>query len=288
MNLKLNNNLKILFITILCMCILLGLTTEIKAATSFTTKLTASKSQAVAGDEITIGITISDINVGNGIQAIQGKLTYDTEKLTYSSITASNGWGSPVYNPENGMVVVESSNYVTEEQEIMKVTFKVKEGVEAGSAKIQFQEVQASDGEIMADGSTSVTSIDIKLASSEEDENNNTNDTNQAGNNGTNDTNQTGNNNTNDTNQVGNNNTNDTNQAGNNNINNTSQTGKNNSNNNSLRNNSSNNGSLNKQTTANNSLPKTGISNTIAIIAVIVAIIGIISYLRYKKYRGIK
>ena len=303
---KINNKIqKMLIIIILSIC-MLSIFTISNAATSFTTKLTVSSKTVKPGDEITVGITIADINVGNGIQAVQGTLTYDTEKLTYSSITASNGWGSPVYNPENGMIVIESSNYITTEQEIMKVTFKVKEEIETGTAQIQFSEVQASDGNIMAEGSTSATTLSISQTTPGDDSNQNqagNNNTNQGGNNTNqagNDTNQAGNeNNTNqagnenNTNQAGNeNNTNqagsgnNTNQAGS--TNNANQAGNNqNTNSNASINNSSNNANINKQTSTNKQLPKTGINNTIIIIAIIAIIIATISFMKYKKYKGI-
>ncbi len=297
MDIKVNNKLqKILLIIILCICLISTLFTTSKAADNFTTKLTASSTTVEAGDEITVGIVLTNINVGNGIQAIQGTLTYDTEKLTYSNITASNGWGSPVYNPANGMIVVESSNYVTTEQEILKVTFKVKEGIEPGNAQIQFSEVQASDGEIMADGTGASITLNIREAEPEDNTNetgnnntNNTNNTNQAGDNNTNNTNQAGNN-TNSTNQAGNNNTNNTNQTGNNNAgnNNGSNTNQQANNQNSSRNNTSINASRNNQATTTQNLPKTGLNNTIIIAVAIVILAAIISFIKYKKYKGIK
>ena len=72
---------KILIVILMIGCIIGGMIGTVKADTSTTFKanLTANKTSIKAGEEITVTIGVSDINMGeNGINTLEGKINYDT------------------------------------------------------------------------------------------------------------------------------------------------------------------------------------------------------------------
>lgn len=250
---------KYFLILILATMIIFNMISVVEAA-SFKASVSASSATIERGKEVVISISISDIDVGNGIQALQGTLQYDSSALIYSSIQASAGWGSPLFNPENGSIVVESGDYITKEQQVLKITFKVKEDAKVGDTVVTFKDVKASDGEIMVNANQS--SVTIKVAEVKTDE---------------------GDNNTTGNNTTDNNTTNGTDTNNNANQNSNTNTNNNNANSNTNVTNSANN--TNKA--ASNSLPKTGIESYIGFIILAVIIVAIVSYIKYKKYKNV-
>lgn len=137
---------------------------------SFKFNVTASTSELKAGEEVTLTLGISNINVGEtGINTLQGKLTYDEnifEKVTSSSIASQNNW-TITYNDEatekkGTFLAVILSDGVKENQTIGTIKLKVKENVTAGSTQIKFTEVSSSDGTTIVKETDKTISLTIK------------------------------------------------------------------------------------------------------------------------------
>lgn len=146
---------KITKILIIIFMISLMLFPTIVQANSFKLNVTADKTKLNAGDTVTVSLNLSDINVGElGINTIESIIDYDRnifEEITSSSIQSLNNW-SFTYNSEDTeqrgkLVAVIIASGVTEDQEIGKITFKVKNNVEYTNTKITLKDITSNNGQ---------------------------------------------------------------------------------------------------------------------------------------------
>ena len=166
----------------LLLVIMLGvmLASTVNAATnSFKAELSASSTSLKPGDEITLTLKVSDINMGDdGINAVEGTIKYDTnvfEAITQSSITSESGW-STTYNGEtsnslNGkFLAVNLSAGTKEDTKILTVKFKVKQDVaKTTETQINFVDVTSNDGVDLVNVGTK--SVKLKVTVPEEPKN---------------------------------------------------------------------------------------------------------------------
>ena len=112
------------------------------ASNTFKATVTPGTATLKPGEEITIAVDVSDINMGeNGINALEGTIKYDSnifESVTSSNVQSFNNW-STTYNDEtsslNGkFLAVNLTVGVKEDMKILSVKFKVKETVSATTA----------------------------------------------------------------------------------------------------------------------------------------------------------
>ena len=170
------------FLVNLLLVIMLGvmLASTVNAATnSFKAELSASSTSLKPGDEITLTLKVSDINMGDdGINAVEGTIKYDTnvfEAITQSSITSESGW-STTYNGEtsnslNGkFLAVNLSAGTKEDTTILTVKFKVKQDVaKTTETQINFVDVTSNDGVDLVNVGTK--SVKLKVTVPEEPKN---------------------------------------------------------------------------------------------------------------------
>ena len=236
-------------------------------ATSFKASLNTTEDTIAPGQDLVVSFVVSNIDVSGGIMALQGVLEFDSNVLTYSNMTPAGGWGVPTYNASNGKFTVESSQPILTEQEVFRITFKVKEDLEDNTkTKISVKDLFASEGETKIES----TAVEKEITIKKEDEGNQ-NPNNNAGENGSNQNNNSGNNGNNQ--NLGNNNNSETNNGKTNNGG--SQT-------------SSTTLKADSSSSANNKIPYTGLKEDLIIGSIILLIlIAFISYKKMKKYRGI-
>ena len=238
--------------------------------------LSSTTTTVSKGEEVTVMVGISNVNVGDGINTFQATLSYDTDVFTSVDIQGINDWTKQTYNSSKGIFILTYSNMLTStEQGIAKITFKVKEDTTKTSGKITLSGIEAANPDVKV--TPDDTSITIKIGTTN-NSNNNTTDNNTTNNNTTNDN--TTNNNTTNNNTTNNNTTN-------NNTNNSGSTNTNNSNSSNV-NNQNTSGTNTNTSTSSSSLPKTGIEQWIIVAILAVGIIAVVSYLQYRKYHGIK
>lgn len=121
----------------------LMLCNPVQAATSYTVELTSSNTTVKAGEQIEITIKVKDIvDITGGIAGLSAKLEYDETKLERV------GEGQSL----NGFMLVEGNTIelakypgVTNETEIAKFTFKVKENT-IGEAQIKLSGIEVANG----------------------------------------------------------------------------------------------------------------------------------------------
>ena len=118
------------------------------------------------GEEVTISVNISDINMGtNGINTVEGKIEYDKtifEEVKSSNVQSFSNW-TTTYNDEsstlNGKFLsVNLSAGVKESVKIFSITFKAKQDItKTTSTQIKFNEITSNDGtDLISAGSKSV------------------------------------------------------------------------------------------------------------------------------------
>lgn len=102
---------------------------EIKDVPSFTTALNTNKTQFVPGEEFEVTVKVSDFkNMDKGLIAIAGQLEYNYDILERISIEGQNNWNldGNSFNEKNFKFIMDTNDYVTSEQVIFKMKFKVK------------------------------------------------------------------------------------------------------------------------------------------------------------------
>ena len=148
----------------------------------------------VKNTDNTVVATLTVDALDKGLDALSGKINYDKEKLEFVKIeTGNEKWNKPSYNNENGkFTLLINSETITEKNEAIVITFKVKENV-TGDVTISIVDLvgaTSEDKKINWDGLTATVNVD--------GDNNEQNGNNNEGNNENNDGTNTENNNEND------------------------------------------------------------------------------------------
>ena len=151
---------------IICAIMILGTTVQGTNTNTFKASAVANTTTLKPGEEVTITIGVSDINMGeNGINTLEGTIKYDKnifEEIKSSSIQSLNNW-TTTYNDEsstlNGkFLAVNLSNGVKENTQIFSAKFKVKSDIsETKETQIDFENITSNDGtDLINAGSKSV------------------------------------------------------------------------------------------------------------------------------------
>lgn len=142
-------------------------------AFSFNASL-ASNEKLVAGQEVKVTLSLSNINMDEGIRSIKvGKITLGEEFEAISSTSFSSSTFSPTYS--NGGLILMSGTPVTNSGVAVTLTLKVKPGITTKSSTIKFENIVASSGSNTGDISVGTKTITIKA--NETTESNNKNET---------------------------------------------------------------------------------------------------------------
>lgn len=127
--------------------------------------------QTTVSPESTVDVTISVNNMnigGDGMKVFSGILNYDTnifEEITAKDITGLNSW-EVSYNTETKKILLDRKDFITEDAELCKITFKVKDGVETENAQIKITSPSTSNNRIDIDGTEGQATISLKKLSS--------------------------------------------------------------------------------------------------------------------------
>ena len=128
---------------------------EVYAENSFNLLVSANKTYVNAGQTVDLTWKVANINVEEpGINTVEGFLEYDKnifEEVEQENIQSSNNW-SITYNSEdteqNGKFLgVILQDGVTKDQEIGKITLKVKSGVKYTKTTIKIKQIASNNGQ---------------------------------------------------------------------------------------------------------------------------------------------
>lgn len=161
---------KILLITFV---LLLVLTITVKAD-SFKFNVTANKTSLKPGDTVEINLNISNIDAGDlGINTLEAVLEYDSnvfEEVTQSNLTSLNNW-SLTYNSEDTenkgkfLAVIVASG-VKENQDIGKITLKVKNSATDTNTTVRFKNVASNNGQTLIEETDKTINFKVQSGNS--------------------------------------------------------------------------------------------------------------------------
>lgn len=147
----------ILIMTIVAMII--GIV-NVSNAFSFNANL-SSNDKLVAGQEVKVTLSLSGIDMDDGIRSIRvSKITVGEEFESVTSANFTSNTFSPTYS--NGGLVLMSGNPVTSDVVAVTLTLKVKAGMTANSSTVKFEDIVASAGSNTGNISVGTKTITIK------------------------------------------------------------------------------------------------------------------------------
>lgn len=128
-------------------------------------------------DEIVLILKVSDVNFDNIISTIEGNIEYDKNVFEELTIENLNDW-SIVFNSEENaegkFIGFKISDEPIIQEELCKVTLKLKQDVQNSSTQVVVKNVKSADGDNLVATDDKTIDIDIKdssIASAEEEKN---------------------------------------------------------------------------------------------------------------------
>lgn len=104
----------------------------------------------MSGDKVIVTLKLDDYKeVDKGINAYKATLEYDKnifEDVVQSDFECLNDWESLKYNPKNGEFVAIKKVGSKDAEDVLKITLKVKNSVEASKSKVTIKDIVASEG----------------------------------------------------------------------------------------------------------------------------------------------
>lgn len=130
----------------------------------------SNKAEFLTGETIEIPVKIQNINVENGIVAFSTLLSYDENVFEEPEIVEGANWGKLNIVEHLIQGTTSTMQPIKEEQEIMVISFKVKENAQLGATKITLSKFEVSDGDntIVNEGTSielNITNSQVKIAS---------------------------------------------------------------------------------------------------------------------------
>lgn len=143
-------------------------------ASSFRVIAKADETEVNPGQEVTISLKISNIDMGeHGINVVEGYLKYEDGFFSAMEMVDENDW-KVTYNNKNGKFLTSKIiEGIKEEQEILLIKLKVKDDLKEGETEVKLQEITSNDGvNLVSDGNKSIK-IKIKGNNSKDNSENN-------------------------------------------------------------------------------------------------------------------
>ncbi len=114
-----------------------------------------SDSKLIAGNTVTVILKITNIDAGEGIDALKGTLNYDKnifEDVTIESFEGINRWSIMDYNPQTGIFTAIRSPKVNMQSDVLKVTLKAKNAITVNSSIVEIKDITVSGGAVEVGG----------------------------------------------------------------------------------------------------------------------------------------
>ena len=143
-------------------------------ASSFRVIVKADETEVNPGQEVTISLKISNIDMGeHGINVVEGYLKYEDGFFSAMEMVDENDW-KVTYNNKNGKFLTSKIiEGIKEEQEILLIKLKVNDDLKEGETEVKLQEITSNDGvNLVSDGNKSIK-IKIKGNNSKDNSENN-------------------------------------------------------------------------------------------------------------------
>lgn len=136
-------------------------------ASSFNFIVNSDKTEVEHGDEVTVEVKLSDIDMGEkGINVVEGQLEYDKNFLESQGFVGSNEW-KITYNSEEGklkgkFLIDKMEEGIKTEESIGKIKFRVKQNVKQGETQIKIKGIKSNDGQNLIEEEDKEVTLKIK------------------------------------------------------------------------------------------------------------------------------
>lgn len=141
---------KIMGIITLFILSFLILSQPVFAEVNMDAKLTVSGSELMANETLEVTFSLENFNeIKKGINAIKGTIEYDTnifEEIVQSDFSCLNNWESLKYNPQTKEFIAIRKVGTKIEENVLKITLKVKNNVEPTKTIVKIKEISTSEG----------------------------------------------------------------------------------------------------------------------------------------------
>lgn len=159
--------LKVIILTCLVLILMMGI--SYGATNMYEIKMEAPKQEYLTGETIKIPIKIENIQTENGIVAFSTLLSFDENVLEEPEIINGTNWAKPNVVEHFIQSTTSTMQPVKDDQEILLLSFKIKEDAQLGTTKIALTKFESSDGEatIVNEGASvevNITSAQVKVA----------------------------------------------------------------------------------------------------------------------------
>lgn len=109
--------------------------------------LKPEKEKVEQGSEVKVQLIIKDFGRTGSMNALEGKIVYETEKLNYKKIEYKNSWSGTVTEDGTGMALTKSET-IGKDEVVAEITYEVKETAELGKTKVALTNINTStDGD---------------------------------------------------------------------------------------------------------------------------------------------
>ena len=140
--------------------------TQIVNAFSTTMSLTTT-SQIKPGGVVEVTLKITNIDAGDGIDAVVATVEYDKnifDEITEDNIETLNKWKVGAYNEDSGEFTLLKSSKVNTPSDVLKISFRAKESANVDKATIKIKNISASGGAVEFGGTGDIQIQEVSVS----------------------------------------------------------------------------------------------------------------------------
>lgn len=151
--------IRVILLTLMFIILIIGISYGV--SDTYQVKMDTNKVELLTGETIKIPVKIENIELENGIVAFSTLLSYNENVLEEPEIIAGTNWEKPNVVEHFIQSITSTMQPVKENQEIMILSFKVKDNAQLGTTKVVLSKFEISDGENTI--ATEDTSINLNI-----------------------------------------------------------------------------------------------------------------------------
>lgn len=138
---------KLKTILVACIVVMLNIGISYGAANTYEIEMEPSKTEIYTGETIKIPVKVKNIQMEEGIVAFSTLLSYNENVLEIPEVSGGVNWEKPNVVENLIQSTTQTMQPIKEDQEIMEISFKVKEDAPLGESNISLLKFEVSDGE---------------------------------------------------------------------------------------------------------------------------------------------
>lgn len=156
---------KIVKLVSLVLLVTICMASSVYAALSSKVTVEAEKKELSKNEEFVVYVKIADIQSERGVISLGATLEYDKDSLELVKMEGQNNWETPQagfsYNESNGKIVITRNGFAKENENVLKLTFKMKESAKE-NVTITVKDITVADGKEPAQVDATTTTVTLK------------------------------------------------------------------------------------------------------------------------------